>query len=109
MLTPSTTTPCGAIVLLNASSDGASSTHGPHQLAQKLSTSSLPPKFDAVTVLPSSVTTLNSGAGSPAFTTFCSSVGYTTHARAPPRARIAAIRILSGVRNLSILDSLLSF
>ena len=69
--------------------------HGSHQLAQKFSTSSLPPKLDGVMVLPSSVTTLNFGAVSPAFTTGGSKVPATTHTRTPASTTTAPVNIQS--------------
>ncbi len=69
--------------------------HGAHQLAQKFNTSSLPPKLDGVMVLPSSVTTLNLGAVSPALTTGGSKVPATTHTRMPASTATIAVNIQS--------------
>src|SRR3978361_171524 len=69
MLTASTTTPESSIVAAKRFNDGISSTQGGHQVAQKFNTSTLPPKSDAVTVLPVSVLMEKYGALSPTFTT----------------------------------------
>src|SRR5579871_2642326 len=66
---------------------------GPHQLAQKFRTSSLPPKLSRVTVLPLSVITLNSGAVSPALVILGSSVPETTKTK-PPASNTMASEIV---------------
>src|SRR3974377_2424322 len=68
---------------------------GAHQLAQKFSTSSLPPKSEREMVLPWSVEIVNLGARSPLSTTVGSSVPATTTQRATVPAASASLRTRS--------------
>src|SRR5882724_4828787 len=77
-LTASTTTPESFIVAANWFRDGISWTHGGHQVAQKFSTNTLPPKSDTETVRPLSVVIEKLGALSPTLITRSSNVSLIT-------------------------------
>src|SRR5579885_3411678 len=97
MLTATTTKPDLENRFCISLSDGISSTHGAHQVAQKFKTRTLPPNSSGVIRVPRSVTMLKSGALSPSLAEVSRKLKTITPIKAAAKRAIRARRALFAV------------